>query len=265
MRTLLPLVAMIVGAGLDASPNGKLAEAQSSFFNARYETAAALALELREADSEDLAAIELRTSALLFQLKAALGDRADKENAFKQCVECPSLMTVFLSETSRGQAVARAGLRAAAGNEAMLFFLGKIDLNYVWLQLGPLGRKTGWDEYWEARRSLDAVLARNPAHVRARVARAWIDYVVDTKMPWGTRWVLGGGSKKRALASMRAAAAAEADFFVHAEAMFALWDLHVRERNIGAAVAIAQELARDFPDNRELAKFLGKHAAASRW
>jgi len=62
-----------------------------------------------------------------------------------------------------------------------LFFLGKLDLNYVWLQLGPLRRKTGWDEYWEARRSLDAVLKANPRHVRARVARAWIDYIVDTR------------------------------------------------------------------------------------
>jgi hypothetical protein len=26
-------------------------------------------------------------------------------------------------------------------------FFGKLDLNCVWLQLGPLGRKTGWDEY----------------------------------------------------------------------------------------------------------------------
>ena len=95
--------------------------------------------------------------------------------------------------------------------------------------------------------------------MRARVARAWIDYIVDTKMPWGTRWVLGGGNRKRALLSMRAAASTEADFFTHAEAMFALWDLHVRERNLAAAVTVARELARDFPENRELLKFLGQH------
>src|SRR5438034_3407601 len=255
---------MIVGAGISASSHGRLSDAQRSFFNAQYETAAALTLALRLADPEDLAAIELRSSALLFQLKAALGDPPDKEKAFKQCVECADLMTAFLSDTRRGQALARTRLQELPGDESMLFFLGKLDLNYVWLQLGPLGRKTGWDEYWEARRSLDAVLAQNPTHVRARVARAWIDYIVDTKMPWGTRWVLGGGSRKRALLSMRAAASTEADFFTHAEANFALWDLHVRERNLAAAVAVARALARDFPENRELLKFLEKYAPVAR-
>ena len=266
VRRVLLVVAVIAAAGVGVySHLPKLSEAQRAFFNARYETAAALTLELRALDPEDLAVIELRTSALLFQLKEVLPERGDKEKAFKQCVMCPELLTAFLSETTRGQIVARARLKSMPGDEATLFFLGKLDLNYVWLQLGPLGRKTGWDEYWEARHSLDAVLARNPTHVRARVARAWVDYVVDTKMPWGTRWVLGGGSKKRALIAMQAAAAtAESEFFVHAEARFALWDLHVRERNLPAAITIARDLAREFPENNELAKFLTKHDADSR-
>ncbi len=142
------------------------------------------------------------------------------------------------------------------------FFLGKINLNYVWLQLGPLGRKTGWDEYWEARRSLDAVLARNPAHVRARVARTWIDYIVDTRMPFGTKWLLGGGNRRRAVLAIQDAASADADFFVHAEARFALWDLQVRERNVPDAVAVARGLAADFPENPELAKYLDAHDQA---
>lgn len=248
-----------MSVSIAVSAHENLAEAQRCFFNARYDAAAALTLQLQSSDPENLAACELRTSALLFQLKAALGERPDKEQAFKQCDVCPELMRAFVSDTARGQALARARLQAAPDDEAALFLLGKLDLNYVWLQLGPLGRKTGWNEYWEARRSLDAVLARNPAHVRARVARAWIDYIVDTRMPFGTKWVLGGGNRKRALVSMQAAAAADADFFVHAEAMFALWDLHVRERNLTAAVAVARELARDFPENVELTKFLDKH------
>jgi hypothetical protein len=278
MRIILAIVVTIVGASLGTSPysNGaaaqplrdeptapragaSLRDAQHLFFNARYDAAAGLALALRSSDPADLAACELRASALLFQLKAALGEPADKEKAFKQCVVCASLLREFLSETAGGQGLARATLRATPGDESALFFLGKLNLNYVWLQLGPLGRKTGWNEYWEARRSLDAVLKRNPAHVRARVARAWIDYVVDTKMPRGTRWVLGGGNKKRALRSMQAAATAEADLFVHAEAMFAWWDLQVRERDMTGAVAIAREIVRDFPENPELAKFLQKH------
>jgi hypothetical protein len=236
-----------------------LSDAQRSFYNARYDDAAALALELGSAEPEDLAAHELRTSALLFQLKAALGDQPDKEKAFKACVMCPGLMAAFLSDTARGQAVARARLHADAVDESALFFLGKLDLNYVWLQLGPLGRKTGWNEYWEARRSLDAVLKRNPGHVRARVARAWIDYIVDTRMPWGTSWLLGGGNKKRAFVVMREAASTRADFFTEVEAHFALWDLNVREGKMTEAVEIARGLARQFPENRDLATFLETH------
>jgi hypothetical protein len=236
-----------------------LSDAQWSFYNARYDTAAALLLELRSGEPADLAAYELRTSALLFQLKAALGDQPNKEKAFKACETCPDLMAAFLSDTTKGQALTRARLHADPADEAALFFLGKLNLNYVWLQLGALGRKTGWNEYWEARRSLDAVLKRNPAHVRARVARAWIDYIVDTRMPWGTSWLLGGGNKKRAFISMREAASTEADFFTEVEADFALWDLHVRERKMTEAVEIARGLARDFPENPEVAKFLLAH------
>lgn len=233
-----------------------LAEAQRLFYNARYDAAAALILAWRSSDTEDLAAYEIRTSALLFQLKGALGDRPDKEKTFKQCVPCPDLMAAFLSDTARGQALARARLRTNPEDDTALFFLGKLDLNYVWLQLGTLGRKTGWDQYWEARKSLDAVLKRNPQHVRARVARAWIDYIVDTRMPRGTRWVLGGGSKKRALTAVREAANTEADVFIRAEAEFALWDMQVRERNLTEAAMIARRLALDFPENRELVNFL---------
>ena len=236
-----------------------LADAQRSFYNARYEEAAALTLGLHAEAPEPLAAYELHTSALLFQLKAALGDQRDREKAFKACRQCPDLLTAFLDETARGRALARTRLQADAADEAALFFLGKLDLNYVWLQLGPLGRKTGWDEYWEARRSLDKVLKRNPEHVRARVARAWIDYIVDTRMPFGTSWLLGGGNKKRAFVVMRAAASTEADFFTEAEAEFALWDLHVREGKLSEAVAIARGLADHFPDNQDLGKFLATH------
>ena len=236
-----------------------LEDAQRSFYNARYEEAAVLTLALRAEAPEPLAAYELHTSALLFQLKAALGNQRDREKAFKACLQCPDLLAAFLDQTARGRALARERLQADAADETALYFLGKIDLNYVWLQLGPLGRKTGWNEYWEARRSLDAVLKRSPEHVRARVARAWIDYIVDTRMPFGTSWLLGGGNKKRAFVMMRAAASTEADFFTEVEAEFALWDLHVREGKIPEAVAIARGLASDFPDNQELGKFLATH------
>jgi hypothetical protein len=271
------VVACVVGAGW-GSPGGVraaqsvqvddesvrpdrsgLSDAQWSFYNARYDDAATKLLQLHSEEPDDLAAYELRTSALLFQLKARLGEQPNRGRAFKACEICPDLMASFLAETAKGQALTRARLDADPADEAALFFLGKLNLNYVWLQLGPLGRKTGWNEYWEARRSLDAVLKRNPGHVRARVARAWIDYIVDTRMPWGTSWLLGGGNKKRAFIVMREAASTDADFFTEVEAEFALWDLHVRERKMTEAVEIARGLSRQFPENPELAKFLRAH------
>jgi hypothetical protein len=143
------------------------------------------------------------------------------------------------------------------------FLLGKLDLNYVWLQLGTLGRRTGWSEYWEGRKSLDSVLARRPDHVRAIVARGWIDYIVATKMRRGTRWLLGGGDKKRGLKAIRDAAAVDSDFFTRAEARFALWDMQVRERDLSNAAATAAILLRDFPENPELSRFVEQHGRAN--
>jgi hypothetical protein len=245
----------------DAAPEeiNLLLRAHHSFYNARYDDAAAEALEVRASHPEDLAAYELRTSALLFQLKDALGDHAEKDRAFTACARCPEWLEAFLSDTARGQALARARIEADASDDAALFFLGKLDLNYVWLQLGPLGRRRGWSEYREARRSLDAVLKRNPQHVRARVARAWMEYIVATRMPRGTAWLFGGGNRKKALTVVRAAATTEADFFARAEAAFALWEMEVRERNFDEAVAVARGLHNSFPDNRRLAAFLAVH------
>jgi hypothetical protein len=245
---------------VDAAPrSARLNEAHHLFYSGRYEAAAALALEIRTADSGNLDASELRTSALHFQIRRALGEPKDREKAWKACVVCQELMPVFLAELAVGQAEARARLMRNPVDDEAQFFLGKLDLSYVWLQLATIGRKTGWKEYWEARRSLDAVLKRRPDYIRARVARAWIDYIVDTKLPFGTAWLVGGGNKKRGLSVVREAAVAEAERFVQAEAMFALWDMQVREKNFAAAVVTARALSEDFPENVDLVKFVATH------
>ena len=245
-----------------------LADAQRLFYNARYEEAAALALALRSSGTEDLANDELRTSALLFQLKALLDGPAakdvDKEDALRSCATCGALVAAFLEDLHHGQTLARTRLQANPDDEATLFFLGKLDLNYVWLQLGTLGRRTGWDEYREARRSLDSVLKAHPQNVRALVARGWIEYIVSTRMPWGTRWLFGGGNRKRALETVRHATLLPADVFSHAEAEFALWNMLVREDDLTQAAEVARGLARDFPANRELAAFLEAREAPPR-
>lgn len=242
-----------------AAAETPLALAQREFYNGRYEATALLLPDACSSQPVNLAACELRTSALLFQIKQIVGAAPDRQQAWKSCGACPALMTAFVADIGQGQKSARAALAAGLDDET-LFLLGKLDLNYVWLQLGMLGRKTGWAEYWEARKSLDAVLKRNPQHVRARVARAWIDYIVDTRMPRGTRWLLGGGNKKKGLLAVREAASTEAEMYVRAEARFALWDMQVREQQLADAVDSARQLSREFPDNQELRRFLETHA-----
>ncbi len=234
--------------------------AQTQFFNGQYDSAAEAALAIVEADPTNIEGYELRSTALLFEIRRAVGNAPDKDRAFKQCTYCPKVMADFQQDTTKGQEQARTRLKSDPKDVSALFLLGKLDLNHVWLHLGTLGHRTGWNEYWEARHSLDTVLERNPTHVRARVARAWIDYIVDTKMSWGTRWVLGGGNKKRALVVMRDAAQGGGGFFTNAEARFALWDVHVRERNYPEALAMARGLAVDFPANVDLERFIEKYS-----
>jgi hypothetical protein len=250
----------VVSAQSPASPTPEtvpsLPAAQRLFYNGSYEAAAAMALALRSADPEDLSAFELQTSALHFQIKRALGDAADRKKALERCGDCPALLKVFREELGRGLAVARARLRKNPQDTTVKFYLGKLQLNHVWLHLGTLGRRTAWGEYREARRMMEAVLERDPAHVRARVAHAWIEYIVDTRVPFGLKWMLGGGDRRKALATVRAAAGADSDLFVRTEARFALWEMLVREKAMPEAVATARTLLADFPTNRDLLKFL---------
>jgi hypothetical protein len=247
----------------DDATHAALQEAQRLFYSGDYDKAAAVTDVLCADRPDDLDACELRTASLHFQIRKALGEtgqRGNKTAAWEACAACPALMSAFVAETARGQAFGRARLKLRPHDEHTLFFLGKVNLNYVWLQLGTLGRKTGWDEYWEARRSLDQVLRINPAHVRGRVARAWIDYIVGSSVPRGVRWVLGGGSKKRGLLAVREVVdRGGSKFFDQVEATFALWEMQIREREVPGAIATARVLARDFPDNRELGKFLTTH------
>lgn len=261
--TCAAVVALALAAPRLAHANGQPLDAvHRLFYNARYEEAAALALALRESGPHDLANDEARTTALLFVLRGLLkgqdahnGD--NKAEALKRCVQCPEVLAAFTADLRHGQAIGRAMLKRNPKDETALFYLGKLNLNYVWLQLGLLGKKTGWDEYWEARRSLDELLKVNPSHVRGRVARGWIDFIVNTRMPWGTRWVLGGGNKKKGLAAVREAAAMDTDTYSRAEAEFALWDMLLRDKQMPAATEVARRLAQSFPENSEVAAFLG--------
>jgi hypothetical protein len=260
MRVAVVLATVFAGSFGVQPETSPLDAAYRLFYNGRFDESAAMCVALRSGAEYDIANDELRTTALLFQMRRLLVDADtrddDKTVAWKACARCQELATQFTADLKHGQAAARAILKQRPTDERALFYLGKLDLNYVWLQLGLLGKKTGWDEYWEARHSLDAVLKANPKHVRAKVSRAWIDYIVSTRMAWGTRWLLGGGNKKKAIAALREAAAAETDWVSHAEAEFGLWDMLQRDKNTAGAHEVARRIAQRFPENADIAAFL---------
>jgi hypothetical protein len=240
----------------DAPADGLMADAQRLFYNGSYAEAADAARALRSADDVNLAAYELLTSALHFQIRDAMGKGSDRNKALAACVACPALLSGFRTEHARGLAVARARVNANPRDDVARFYVGKLNLNHVWLHLGTLGRRTAFSEYREARRSIEAVLKRDPAHVRARVAHAWIEYIVDTRVPFGFKWMVGGGDRKKALAAVKLAAAEDTDFFVRTEARFALWEMQIREKLVADAVVTARDLLVDFPANRDLGTFV---------
>ena len=206
-----------------------------------------------------LAACELYTAALHFQMKRAMGQSDDRGQAWKACAICPSVMTAFKAALARGQTVARARLREQPTDDETRFLLGKLDLNYVWLQLGTLGRKTGWAEYKEAQ-----TLARRGARSGSpdTCGREWrargSTTLLIRRLPWGTRWLLGGGNKKRGLAvGSRGGRQPSRISSCAPKPRFALWDMQVREQDVDGARETARILVRDFPENQELRRFVG--------
>lgn len=254
-------------AAVAAAPAPTLELAQRYFYNGDYDRAIAASRALCGPRPTDLPACELHTSSLHFQLKRAFdaaGGGRHKGTAWTLCAVCPDLLAEFRAAAQHGQALARATLAARPDDGDALFYLGKIDLNHVWLLSGTLGRKSGWSEYWEARRSLDRVLRLQPGHIRARIARAWIDYIVGTAVPRGTRWMLGGGNRRRGLLTVQEVVQrGDGGFFDQIEARFALWDMQVRERDLAGAMLTARGLADEFPGNRGLRTFLGSRDPAA--
>ena len=244
------------GAQPPESPELKLA--RQHYFSGRYTDAADVTAPLTTSGPEALAAYELRTSALHFELKRQLGDAPNKGKALKQCAVCQPLIDAFMKDLNAGKVLARSVLKTQPENEWALFYLGKLDLNYVWLQLSTLGKRTGWSEFWNARHSMEAVLKAHPNNIRARVAYAWIEYIVDTRVPFGLGWTLGGGDKKKALKAITEAVSAVKDPYEKAEAEFALWEMLVRDKRPADALTVAKRLVVDFPENKELQRFVAK-------
>ena len=244
-----------------SAPASALETAQHQFFSGKYVEAIATAAPLRDVPASALAAYELRTSTLHFRIKRLLGSAKDKEAAFKKCQPCPDLLKEFMADVTAGRALARERLKTAPRDEALLYLAAKLDLNEVWLNNSTLGRRKGFGLYKDARRGIDNVLAINPNHLRARVAHAWILYAVDTRIPFGFKWMFGGGDRKKALKEMREAAAMKGDRFAEDEASFGLWEMLMGEQMTADALTVARELVRRFPENEELQRFIASGGA----
>src|ERR671925_2141109 len=155
---LQPVETTLQGCGGDLDRT-LVSRAQRVFYNGDYDQTIALTDSACDA-ADSLPLCEVRTSALLFAIKQKLVQTGNHDNGkpAEHCTSCTPLIARFVADTARGQARARTTLRANPLDQTTRFLLAKLDLNYVWLQLGVLRRKTGWGEYWEARRSIDEVL-----------------------------------------------------------------------------------------------------------
>jgi hypothetical protein len=76
-------VHLTVRQAADSAEPSTLDDARWLFYNARYEAAAALTLDPCASRADGVAACELRTAALLFQIRRAIGEAADKDKAWK--------------------------------------------------------------------------------------------------------------------------------------------------------------------------------------
>src|SRR5688500_17310158 len=138
MRSMMPrarwsftIVLMLMCVAAAPAAADPLDDAYRLFYSGRYEEAAAIALAERTTAPGNLAAWELRSSALLFQIKRTFGEPRDKDKAWKACAECQPLLDAFLTELTEGRTHARAAVAQNAGDMNALFYLGKLNLNYV--------------------------------------------------------------------------------------------------------------------------------------
>ena len=140
------LLAAVLTMPAQADSPGSLEAAQRLFYTSKFAAAAEQALQLVTQSPTDLAAWELRTSALHFQIRRASGTGKDRKAAMAACKACPPLLEVFSAEFKRGRAAARQRLAEAPNDEQAMYYLAKIDTSYLFLQLSTLGKRTGWEE-----------------------------------------------------------------------------------------------------------------------
>lgn len=252
---LLGVVFLVLPIALQAGYADTTEKGWQALFNADYRRAERLGRQAQALDPGNPAGYELGSTAILFQLRELVGSDGSREKSelrFENCRECQPLLREFELEERLGLQAARR--RKASNNKDMdaRFFLARLQLNRVWLNLQVLRKKSGWDEYWEAKNEIQAVLEQSPEHARGLTASAWIEYIVSKRNPI-FRIILGGGSKEEAVARLRKAVmAAETTPSAKAEAQFGLMEMLSNEGAHAEAMHLAEALCAKFPGNRDV-------------
>jgi hypothetical protein len=105
--SLFAKACVLVLAGATQLGAATIDEAQRLFYTALFQESAAAAKAITESEPENLAAWEVRTSALHFQLRRLLGEPKDRKAAMAKCAECRAVLATFLDDVNRGRAAAR--------------------------------------------------------------------------------------------------------------------------------------------------------------
>jgi hypothetical protein len=231
----------------------EMRQAREALYSEQYVLADQHVMNARRLCPTDPESYELRTGLLILRtkqvLKIAGGDRKD-------CADCESLVIQFEKDFEKGRALADAALQQNLKDERLMFLSGKLYLNRVWMNVDILDKAaSSGGPYRDARDRIEEVLRRNPRHIRALVASAWINYMIASRNR-ATRLLLRTfgikGDKKKAFDHLAIALAEQGDEYAYWEAKFTQRDLLKRENKRSEVEAVTEELRTRFPKNGTL-------------
>jgi hypothetical protein len=231
----------------------EMRQAREALYSEQYAEADGHVLNARRLCPTDPESYELRTGLLVLKTKQALKAAGGKR---KDCAECESLILEFEKDFEKGRALADAALQHNLKDERLMFLSGKLYLNRVWMNVDILDKAaSSGGPYRDARDRIEEVLKRNPRHIRALVASAWINYMIASRSV-ATRALLRAfgikGDKKKAFDHLALAVAEHGDEYSHWEAKFTQRDLLKRENKRSEVEAVTEELRTRFPKNGTL-------------
>jgi hypothetical protein len=231
----------------------EMRQAREALYSEQYVQADGHVLNARRLCPTDPESYELRTGLLVLRTKQALKAAGGKRN---DCADCEGLIQEFEKDFGKGRALADAALQQNLKDDRLMFLSGKLYLNRVWMNVDILDKAaSSGGPYRDARDRIEEVLKRNPRHIRALVASAWINYMIASRN-LATRLLLRTfgikGDKEEAFEHLARAVALDGDEYAHWEAKFTQRDLLKRENKLSEVETVTEELRARFPKNGTL-------------